>query len=110
LPSGHGHLRRRPRRACGQGSDENDSYRLRIWLVEGDAFARAQISAFVAALQQAGWTDGRIQVRWTGPTPSDIRRHAAELVVLRPDVVLAYGSSTVGPLLQNTRTVPIVFR
>jgi putative tryptophan/tyrosine transport system substrate-binding protein len=80
--------------------------------VEDDAFARAEISAFVAALQQAGWTDGhnaRIQVRWAGPIPSDIRRHAAELVALRPDVVLAYGSSTVGPLLQNTRTVPIVF-
>ena len=61
---------------------------------------------------QAGWTDGRnarIEIRWAGPTPSDIRRHAAELVALGPEVVLAYGSSTVGPLLQNTRTVPIVF-
>jgi hypothetical protein len=47
--------------------------------------------------------------RWAGPTPIDIRRHAAELVALQPDVVLAYGSSTVGPLLQSTRTVPIVF-
>jgi putative ABC transport system substrate-binding protein len=66
----------------------------------------------VTALQQAGWTDGRnarIEVRWAGPSPGDIRRHAAELVALRPDVVLAYGSSTVGPLLQNTRTIPIVF-
>jgi putative tryptophan/tyrosine transport system substrate-binding protein len=81
-------------------------------LVEHDAFARAQVGAFVAALRQSGWSEGRnfrLETRWAGPTPTDIRRHAAELVALQPDVVLAYGSSTVGPLLQNTRTVPIVF-
>src|SRR5262245_22259947 len=81
-------------------------------LVQNDAFARAQVDAFVTALQQGGWIEGRnvrFEIRWAGPTPSDIRRHAAELVVLKPHVVLAYGSSTVGPLLQNTRTVPIVF-
>ena len=81
-------------------------------LVEDNSFAKALVGVFVTALQQAGWTDGRtaqIEIRWAGPMPSDIRRHAAELVALRPEVVLAYGSSTVGPLLQNTRTVPIVF-
>ena len=41
--------------------------------------------------------------------PTEIRRHAAELAALAPDVILAHGSSTVGPLLQATRTVPIVF-
>ena len=41
--------------------------------------------------------------------PNDIRRHAAELAALAPDVILAHGSSTVGPMLQATRTVPIVF-
>src|SRR5262249_48553651 len=81
-------------------------------LVEGDRFAQAQIAAFVTALEQAGWADGRnarVEIRWAGPSPGDIRRHAAEMVALGPDVVLAYGSSTVGPLLQNTRTMPIVF-
>jgi ABC-type uncharacterized transport system substrate-binding protein len=81
-------------------------------LVEADPFARVQISAFVKAMEQAGWTEGRnlrILIRWAGPIPSDIRRHAAELVAQRPDILFAYGSSTVGPLLQNTRTVPIVF-
>jgi putative ABC transport system substrate-binding protein len=81
-------------------------------LVVDDPVARAQVGAFVTALQQAGWIDGRnaqIDIRWAGPIPSDIRRHAAELVAVGPDVVLAYGSSTVGPLLQNTRVVPIVF-
>ena len=59
-----------------------------------------------------GWTDGRnvrIDTRWAGGNADDIRRHAAELVALAPDVILANGSSTVGPLLQATRTVPIVF-
>jgi putative ABC transport system substrate-binding protein len=101
-----------PLAARAQQADRVRSIGVIVPLVEDDAFARAEISAFVAALQQAGWTDGhnaRIQVRWAGPIPSDIRRNAAELVALRPDVVLAYGSSTVGPLLQNTRTVPIVF-
>src|SRR5262249_45500948 len=81
-------------------------------LVENDPFAKAQVSALVTALQQTGWTEGRnvrIEVRWAGPIPSDIRRHAAELVSIGPDVVVAYGTSTVGALLENTRTVPIVF-
>ena len=81
-------------------------------LVEDDPSARALVAAFVMALQEFGWTDGRnarIEIRWAGPAPSDIRRHTAELVALGPEVVLAYGSSTVGPLLQSTRAVPIVF-
>jgi putative ABC transport system substrate-binding protein len=81
-------------------------------LVADDDFAKKEVGAFVTALQQAGWSDGRnarFEVRWAGPIPADIRWHAAELVALQPDVVLAYGSSTVGPLLQITRTVPIVF-
>jgi putative ABC transport system substrate-binding protein len=80
-------------------------------LVEDDPSARQKVAAFLTALQRAGWTDSnaRIEIRWAGPTPSEIRRHAAELVALGPDVVLAYGSSTVVPLMQNTRTLPIVF-
>ena len=81
-------------------------------LVEDDSHARTLVGAFVMALQHAGWTDGRnarVEIRFAGPTQSDIRRHAAELVALAPEVVLAFGASTVGPLLQNTRTVPIVF-
>ena len=82
-------------------------------LVDDDLFAREQVGAFVMALQQAGWIEGQnahFEIRWAGPISSNIRRHAAELVALRPDVVLAYGSSTVGPLLQNTRTVPMCSR
>ena len=59
-----------------------------------------------------GWTDGRnvrIDTRWAAGDADRIRRHAAELVALAPDVILANGTSAVGPLLQATRTVPIVF-
>jgi putative ABC transport system substrate-binding protein len=60
-----------------------------------------------------GWADGRnvrIETRWAGTSADDIRRHAAELAALAPDVILAgTGTLTVAPLLQATRTVPIVF-
>jgi ABC-type uncharacterized transport system substrate-binding protein len=59
-----------------------------------------------------GWTIGRnvrIDVRWATANAGEIRRHAAELAALAPDVILAGGNSAVGPLLQETRTVPIVF-
>jgi len=70
------------------------------------------VTAFAQELQQLGWTIGRnvrIDTRWATATAADIRRHAAELAALAPDVILAHGASTVGPLLQATRTVPIVF-
>ena len=51
----------------------------------------------------------RIDTRWATANAAEIRRHAAELAALAPDVILAHGASTVGPLLQATRTVPIVF-
>jgi putative tryptophan/tyrosine transport system substrate-binding protein len=73
---------------------------------------QARLGAFLQGLQQSGWTIGRnvrIDTRWATTSAADIRRHAAELAALAPDVILAFGASTVGPLLQATRTVPIVF-
>jgi putative tryptophan/tyrosine transport system substrate-binding protein len=70
------------------------------------------IAAFLNGLQQLGWTEGRnvrIDVRWPAGDADRIRRYAAELVALAPDAILATGSATLGPLLQATRTVPIVF-
>ena len=61
---------------------------------------------------QSDWIIGRnvqIDTRWATANPDAVRRHAAELAALAPDVILASGASTVGPLLQVTRTVPIVF-
>ena len=73
---------------------------------------QARVGAFLQGLALLGWTIGRnvrIDTRWATANAADIRRHAAELVALAPDVILAPGGTTVGPLLQATRTVPIVF-
>jgi len=77
-----------------------------------DADSRASYAAFVEALLRLGWTDGRnvqIETRWAGSRASDLRRHAADLVALAPEVLVAGGTSCLGPLLQATHTVPIVF-
>jgi ABC-type uncharacterized transport system substrate-binding protein len=77
-----------------------------------DPEGQARTAAFLQGLQQLGWTEGRnvrIDYRWSAGDADRARRYAAELVALAPDVILASGTSTVGPLLQATRTVPIVF-
>jgi putative ABC transport system substrate-binding protein len=68
--------------------------------------------AFLVELQQLGWTDSsnvRIDIRWASGRAESLRRHAAELAELAPDVIMAAGSSAAGPLLQATRVVPVVF-
>ena len=77
-----------------------------------DPAQQSRVLAFAQALAQSGWTEGRnvrIDIRWGAGDPERIRRYAAELVALAPDVILADGSGTTGPLLQATRAVPIVF-
>jgi putative ABC transport system substrate-binding protein len=69
-------------------------------------------AAFLQGLGEFGWIVGRnvrIDVRWSAGKADNIRKYAAELVALAPDVILASGGSNVPPLLQLTRTVPIVF-
>jgi putative ABC transport system substrate-binding protein len=71
-----------------------------------------RIVAFLRELQELGWTDGRnirVDTRWAAGDAALIRRFASELVALAPDVILAPGSATLGPLLDVTRAVPIVF-
>src|SRR5215471_17457688 len=76
-----------------------------------DAEGQARLAAFTQVLKQLGWSEDRnlrIDTRWA--TADDIRKHAAELVALAPDVLVAgTGTATVAPLLQATRIVPIVF-
>jgi len=77
-----------------------------------DPAYQARVGAFLQGLALLDWTIGRnvqIDTRWATTNAAEIRRHALELVALAPDVILASGASTVGPLLQATRTVPIVF-
>src|ERR1700687_4198261 len=79
---------------------------------ESNPDGQARYAAFLQGLQQLGWTDGRnvrLDYRWGGANADSIRKYAAELVALAPDVILATGTSTMVPLLQATRTVPIVF-
>jgi putative tryptophan/tyrosine transport system substrate-binding protein len=77
-----------------------------------DSQFQTWVRTFLQALAQLGWTDGgnvRIDARWATANAAEIRRHAAELAALAPDVIVAHGSVTVGPMLQATHTVPIVF-
>jgi putative ABC transport system substrate-binding protein len=81
-------------------------------LTADDADIPNRLAPFLQGLQEVGWTVGRnvrIDYRWGGGDPDLIRKFAAELVALAPDVILASGGTTVGPLQQVSRTVPIVF-
>jgi len=88
----------------------------RIGVLEGAGAdipdAQARHAAFLQGLQQLGWTDGRnvrIDARWAEGNAANTRKYAAELVALAPDVILSVGAAPAGPLLEATRTVPIVF-
>ena len=77
-----------------------------------DPTAQARHAALLQSLQQLGWTEGRnlrVDARWAAGSAAETRRHARELAVLAPDVILVTGSSALGPLLEATSTVSIVF-
>ena len=82
--------------------------RIGVLMAVDDADLRAIYAAFVEALQQLGWTDGRnvqIETRWAGSRVSDMRRHATDLVALAPDVIVAYGNATLVPGIIDPRNV-----
>jgi putative tryptophan/tyrosine transport system substrate-binding protein len=91
----------------------------RVWRVgvlmpvaADDSQYQTNVGVLLQALGQLGWTIGRnlrIDTRWAGVHVDDIRRHAAELVSLAPDVVLANGNEVVRALLEANHNVPIVF-
>src|SRR5262249_16021676 len=73
-----------------------------------DPIGRARFTAFQKGLQQLGWDDGRnvrLETRWSEGKPAEARRYAAELVALAPDVILASGGGSVGPLVEAGRSV-----
>jgi putative ABC transport system substrate-binding protein len=81
-------------------------------LASDDSEAQVRNTAFAHALAQLGWVVGQnlqIEHRWAAGDAERIRTYAAELIALTPDVMLATGAAGVAPLLQATRTVPIVF-
>jgi putative ABC transport system substrate-binding protein len=78
----------------------------------GEVEYQHRLGAFQQALALSGWSIGgnlRVDTRWATTNAADLRRHAAELAALAPDVILAHGAGAVGAMLQVTRTVPIVF-
>jgi len=100
-----------PFAALTQQSDRVRRIGLLIGAAE-DADMRAMYEAFRQGLQQLGWIDGRnvqIDVRFGAGESVRIRKYAAELLALSPDVILATGGTTTQLLLQQTRTVPIIF-
>jgi putative ABC transport system substrate-binding protein len=79
---------------------------------EGDPGGQARVAAFREGLEKRGWTEGRnvrIETRWGTADVASIRRAAKELVALQPDLILSNSTPTTAALLQQTRTIPIVF-
>jgi putative ABC transport system substrate-binding protein len=101
-----------PLAARGQQSERMRLIGALLPIAKDDPEYQPWIGAFRQALQELGWIEGRnmrLDIRWATANPGEIRKEAAELAALAPDVILAPGSSTVGPLMQATSTVPIVF-
>jgi putative tryptophan/tyrosine transport system substrate-binding protein len=101
-----------PLAARGQPSDRMRHIGVLMATAADEPESQARLSAFLQALQQLGWTDGRnlrIEYRWSAGDAARLRRDAAELVALAPDVVLAGVGATATALLEASRTVPIVF-
>ena len=77
-----------------------------------DADFQGRVAAFLEELRRLGWNidrDVRLNTRWATADTGEIHKHAAALVALAPDVILAHGASTVRAILDTTRTVPVVF-
>src|SRR3981081_4296478 len=100
-----------PLAAHGQQTERIRRIGVLMYMPADDAEGQARLAALTQTLRQLGWSDGgnlRIDTRWANA--NDIRRHAEELVALAPDVLVAgTGTAAAAPLLQATRTVPIIF-
>ena len=101
-----------PGGAAGQPRQRLRRVGLLIPTGANDAEYQSRMAVFLQALSELGWQVGhnlQIDIRWSAGDPSLLRQQASELVALHPDALLAPGSSTIGALLQVTRTIPIVF-
>jgi putative ABC transport system substrate-binding protein len=101
-----------PLAARAQQAERMRRVGLLMTLAADDPEAQARNAAFLQALAELGWTVGRnvqIDYRWSGADADRIRKAAAELVALAPDLIQANSAPAVASLLQATRTVPIVF-
>jgi len=102
-----------PLTARAQQPDRMRRIGMLVALEETDREGRARIAAFRESLEKLGWAEGRsmrIDTRWA--TPDDVesrQRFVKELIALRPDLILSHGTPATAALLQQTRTIPIVF-
>jgi putative tryptophan/tyrosine transport system substrate-binding protein len=81
-------------------------------LAESDTLGQAYLAAFREGLQKLGWTEGRnirIDIRRAMPDVESMQRFAKELVALQPDLILSQNTATTRSMLQQTRTIPVVF-
>jgi putative ABC transport system substrate-binding protein len=101
-----------PLAARAQQADRMRRIGVLIQIAEGDLQARVEVAAFLRELQKLGWSEGhnlRVDIRWGGGDADRIRKYAAELTALAPEVVLAPRGTVVGALQQASQYVPIVF-
>src|SRR5262245_57740674 len=100
-----------PLLARGQQVDRARRIGVLMNLPENEPNGQARFAAFLQGMQQLGWADGRnlrIETRWGG-NDATMRKNAVELVALAPEIIVAAGSGSMGPLMQISGTVPIVF-
>jgi putative tryptophan/tyrosine transport system substrate-binding protein len=101
-----------PLAARAQQSERMRRIGVLMAMTADDPESTPRLTAFAQGLQQSGWTIGqnvRVDYRWGGGNADNMRKYAMELVALAPDVILAHSSTAVVPLLQASRTIPIVF-
>jgi ABC-type uncharacterized transport system substrate-binding protein len=101
-----------PVMARGQQADRLRRVGVLMTLAADDPESQRRLAVFAQHLQQIGWTDGRnvrIEYRWSAGASGRMRRNIEELIALAPDVIVATAITSVEPLLQATRTIPVVF-
>ena len=101
-----------PLAARAQQTDRMRRIGVLMPFAESDAEIQAQIAAFREGLQKLGWTEGRnvqFDYRWAAGSIGQVRAFAKDLVELRPDVIVGRATPVIAALLQETRTIPIVF-
>jgi len=102
----------RPQAARAQHGERTRRIGVLMNLAADDPVGQTRLAAFLRALQETGWTNGhnvQIETRWAAGDTNRFRSYAAELVALRPDVILASATPAVIPLQEASRTLPIVF-
>jgi ABC-type uncharacterized transport system substrate-binding protein len=101
-----------PLAARAQQGDRMRRIGVLIQIAEADLQARIEVASFLRELQKLGWSEGRnlqVDIRWGGGDVDHIRKYAAELIALAPEVILASGGTVVGALKQVSEHVPVVF-